>query len=161
MVNHILELQNSQFTENEKLKNLMDGKTRIEVAIQNMLTAIENGIVSKSANKRLEELEQKVDEFERQIAEEKGKEIVPLSREEIEHYYLDCMQKNPRLIIETIVDKVVLYDEYAEIYFKTPLTKSPDESQGFLIYSKSTKINELHKGKGPRTQITFYVNLRI
>lgn len=161
MVNHILELQNSKFTENEKLKNLMDGKTRIEVAIQNMLTAIENGIVSKSANKRLEELEQKVDDFERQIAEEKGKEIVPLSREEIEHYYLDCMQKNPRLIIETIVDKVVLYDEYAEIYFKTPLTKSPDESQGFLIYSKSTKINELHKGKGPRTQITFYVNLRI
>ena len=41
------------------------------------------------------------------------------------------------LLIQNLVKQIVLYDDKAEIYYNTPIQKSPENNQGFLLCSKT------------------------
>ena len=51
----------------------------------------------------------------------------------------------PQMLINYLIDKIVLFDDRMEIYYTSPLTKSPDDGQG-LCFEKTVRVlqNEVH-----------------
>ena len=92
----------------------------VESGIDNMLNAIQQGIVFESTKKRLSELESRKKELEIEIAQEQIKHPL-LTREQIEFGLtrfrkLDLStQKGRRALIDGFVNTIYLFDDYAII----------------------------------------------
>jgi len=159
MVDKLYELQADQIATNPTLSALIADKTKTDKALNNLVAAIENGLMSDTTNKRLRELEQQKKELETKIAIEKSKQRIVFSKKELKAFYLDSIKESPQILIETVVKKVVLYDDSVTIYFNNPIAASLDESQGFLFYVKKFNYN----GKRFRFEqpITRLVNVRL
>lgn len=52
--------------------------------------------------------------------------------------YLNAQAK---LMIELLIDQIVLYDDKMKIYYKTPITISPDADQGFSFYTTTKTLS--------------------
>ncbi|MBQ4273208.1 MAG: hypothetical protein IJB95_06160, partial [Clostridia bacterium] len=113
---------------------------QVQQALSNVMNAIEQGIITPTTTKRLNELETRQQELEEKIVIEKAKTIAIISKKEIRDFYEKALMLEPKMLIEYLVDKIELFNDKAIIYYKTPLETSPDESQGFSFYEKQTKM---------------------
>ena len=144
IINGILKMQDEQLGKNSTLLILEKEYKQIENSLNNIVSAIEQGIITNTTNKRLRELESRQQELERLIAIEKSKTDIKLTEKEIRLYYETALKLEPMLMIEYLVKEVVLFDDKIQIYFNSPIRKSPDnESQGFIICDKIVKILEV------------------
>jgi hypothetical protein len=139
-VNALLNFQDNQIKDNIELKILQREKAKIDKALENLVTAIEQGIISNTTNKRLHELEEQQTELERKILIERSKCTVKLTRAMIQDYYESALRLEPQMLINFLIKKVVLFDDKVEIYFNSPIRISPDESQGFSFYKTKAKL---------------------
>ena len=155
IVDHLYEIQTEMANEQKELKSLISEKQNIDLAIENILSAIERGVTSTNAIRRLSELEEKQLEYEKRITEEKSKtqEIVPKS--EIAHFYKQGIQMEPIYLITYLVDEILLYNDKIEIRFVSPITKGPDESRDLLLYAKQTTIPFYDKFLGIFIKVLF------
>ena len=109
-------IYNLQFKENTILKALKKSLSDVEIGINNMLNAIQMGVVTSSTKQRLEELEQRKSEIETSILNEEI-EHPTLTKENIVFWiskfkYLDMdVEKNRQYLIDTFVNSVYLYDD--------------------------------------------------
>ena len=83
MVDKLYELQADQIATNPTLSALIADKTKTDKALNNLVAAIENGLMSDTTNKRLRELEQQKKELETKIAIEKSKQRIVFSKKEL------------------------------------------------------------------------------
>ena len=110
MVMKIQKEDNKEIPEYEK--QLESAKRSIE----NMLNAMEMGVVTESAKQRLEELEQQKKNLEEQIAELSFKKPM-LKPENIRNWLYRLRTLNPeklehrRVLVDTFVNKIFLYDD--------------------------------------------------
>lgn len=65
VVDGLMQIQEMQNKESPILKTLLSEKRQTEMALNNLMSAIEQGIISATTNKRLHELENKLTELER------------------------------------------------------------------------------------------------
>ena len=93
-----------------------------KINIQNMLNAIQQGILTRSIKERLEELEAARDDLENKIACEKlakpriGEEFITFWLHRFRK--LDVTQKTHRkMLIDTFVNAIFLYDDKMEITY--------------------------------------------
>ncbi len=140
IVKELLKRQETQMTSNTELSILTKQQKQVETALNNLVTAIEQGIISNSTNKRLQELEQRQAELERQILIEKSKTVVKLTEQDILAYFEQALRLEPKLLINFLIKEIVLYDDKIEIYFNSPTPTSPDENSGFSFYFETTSI---------------------
>ena len=129
-------MRRQNLNENGNLKMLSNEKSRIDRALDNLVTAIENGITSNTTNKRLHDLEKQQEELERQILIERSKTAVKLNESDIKQYYEQALRLEMPMLINFLVKEIVLYNDKIEIYFNTPIKTSPDDEsrRGFLFY---------------------------
>lgn len=73
IVSGLLQLQDSRIKTNPALSLLLKEQRQTETALNNLVAAIERGILSNTTNKRLRELESRQEELERLILIEKSK----------------------------------------------------------------------------------------
>lgn len=113
IVNRIMEVQNE---EDYDLKLLEQQLSETEKGIENMINAIQAGIITASTKQRLEALESKKANIERNIIEHRIKNPI-LSREQIE-FYLDQFKKTDandieqkERLIDSFVNAVYVYDD--------------------------------------------------
>ena len=137
IVSGILSEQSKQAEQNSALKILMREKKQIDSALENMMAAIEKGIITNGITKRLRELEAQQEELERKILIEQNKATVQLSETDIRKYYTTALSLEAQALIDLLVKEVVLYDDKVEIHFNTPARTSPDENRGFSVYLES------------------------
>ncbi len=130
-------MRRQNLNENGNLKMLSNEKSRIDRALDNLVTAIENGITSNTTNKLLHDLEKQQEELERQILIERSKTAVKLNERDIRQYYEQALRLEMPMLINFLVKEIVLYNDKIEIYFNTPIKTSPDDEsrRGFLFYS--------------------------
>lgn len=130
-------MRRQNLNENSNLKMLSNEKSRIDRALDNLVTAIENGITSNTTNKRLHDLEKQQEELERQILIERSKTVVKLNERDIWQYYEQALRLEMPMLINFLVKEIVLYNDKIKIYFNTPINTSPDDEsrRGFLFYS--------------------------
>ena len=141
-VQYLMKLQDNQLSENTSLKLLTKQKAAIDRALENLVNAIENGIISNTTNKRLHELEKQQEELERQILIERSKCAIKIPEKLIREFYLQALEEEPQAIINYLIKKVVLFEDCIEIHYNSPIKISPDDSQGFSFYKKVKNIGK-------------------
>src|SRR5574344_96247 len=134
----VMQIQNENSTENESLKNLLNERKENALILNNIMKAIEQGISSKTTNSRMQELETKIDELDKQILLEEHKNNEVLKENEIKKYYIQALKLQPEIRINYLVDYIKLYDDKIEIYFNTPLKENSDKTElsFFIGYKK-------------------------
>lgn len=137
----VLAVHNQRINEQSTLKLLLSEQREIEKSVDNMLAAIEKGVVTNSTTRRLEQLETRLAEITEQIAVEQARLSVALSKEEIEQFIKNALQKEPRPLINALIEKIILYDDRVEIIYRYTNRKRPDdERQSVLFYSNVGSI---------------------
>ena len=134
IVKGILDLQEKNYIENATLKILLSEKKKVEKSLDNLVTAIENGVVSNTTNRRLHELEAKLSELEEKIAIEENKASKMITEKEIRDFYEMAIKFEPQAMISILIEKIVITDNHMVIYYNKPNSNiCPDESQGFCF----------------------------
>ncbi len=152
-IQSLLELQEKKFKANTALNSLLKEQKQNETALQNLVTAIENGIISNTTNKRLHELEQQAEDIERRILIEKSKTTIRYTEKEIREYIIQSLKLEPQMLINYFIKEIVLYEDKIQIHYNFPITNSPDyDGLDCLFYSEIIDTNLLE-----RLTIEFYI----
>lgn len=133
LVNAILAEQEKRNKENSALLVMQREQRQNEIALDNIMKGIERGIMNNTTNKRMKELEARQEELERLILIEKVKQVRQFTEQEVREYYEQALRMEPQMLINFLIEKIVLFDDKIEIYYTSPITKSPDDGQGFCI----------------------------
>lgn len=136
---NILKVQESEDCGNTLLTSLNKEKYETQKILDNILKAVEQGVVNNTTNKRMTELEKKLEDIERQIIVEKSKTNFKLTKEDIVTYLNDALKLEPQLLINYIVNQIILFDDKMQIYFNSPTIKTTIENRTPF----STKIYKL------------------
>lgn len=166
IVQELMRRQEQQAREASALHMILKEKKQVDTALNNLVAAIEQGIISNTTNRRLHELETRQAELERQALIEKSKLAVQLPEAIIRKFYTKALEMEPRLLIDCLVKEILLYDDKIEIYFNSPIKPSPaeggpDESQGFLFYTEDIRIafKDPHRSELTRIEVQFEMKL--
>ena len=58
---------------------------------------------------------------------EECKEANLLTKENVETFLMDALKAEPQLLIDNLVDKIILFDDKIEIYYKYTQNNNPDD----------------------------------
>ena len=130
-------MQDSQIKESSMLNVLLHDKRKVENSLNNLVSAIEQGIISNTTNKRLHELEEQQSQLEKQILIERSKLAVKMSEQDIREFYESALTLEAQMLVNYLIKEVVLYDDKMIIKYNNPLRTSPDDGQGFFFYDKN------------------------
>lgn len=119
-VNALLKLQNSYFKENVTLNMLEREKRQCETALNNIMTAIERGVINNTTSRRMKELEDRLEDLERKLLVEKSKVSIKLTEKDIREFFSQALKLEPKLLINYLVKEVRLFDDKVEIHFNNP-----------------------------------------
>lgn len=156
IVKGILAMQDYQLKLNSSLNALIRAKTNTQNALNNLMNAIEQGIISNTTNKRLHELEKQLEDLERQILIERSKLTIKYTANEVEEFYKQMLILSPEMLVNYAIKQIVLYDDKIVIKLNNPTKRSPDDSdntnsQGFCFTQLSIKL------QGVKMQMLMYV----
>ena len=140
IIDTLLKLQTEQQKENSIISALIKEKTQLKTSLNNIMKAIEQGVINKTTNQRMTELESQIEEIETKILIEKTKTEVQISETEMREFYAKALRLEPALLINTLIEQIKVYDDKIEIKFASPLFENPDKCQGFLIYKTIKQI---------------------
>ena len=145
IVANLLKIQEQLTKETPILNLLSKEKRQTEKAIKNIMTAIENGVITNTTTKRLKELEERQENLERQILLERSKSAVKYTDQEIRTYYGQALNLEPQMLINYLVKEIIVYDDRIDVIYNSPIMISPDDEnrQDFIFYSKTVKLNAI------------------
>ena len=141
IVKGLMEIQNELLTKNSMLNILLKQQKQTQNSLDNVMKAIEQGIINNTTNKRMTELEKQLEDLERQILIERSKQSVRITGEEIKEFYIQALHKEPLALINYLIKEIKLYNNNIEITFNSPIIKSPD-NQGFYFLYTTRKIKK-------------------
>ncbi len=141
IVSGLMAEQERQARESSILNLILKEKRQVDTALENLLNAIEQGIISNSTNKRLHELERRQEELERQILIERSKQAIQIPEQEVRQFYQSTLKLEPQLLIDMLVKEIVLYDDKIDIIFNSPIRNSPDDSLDCSFYRNKVSIS--------------------
>lgn len=136
IVKNVIDIQEQIIKENLTLTNLIKGKKKQESILNNIMIAIEQGIINKTTKQRMQDVEKLIDELEQKILIEKNKENPKVTESEIRQFYERALNLEAKLLINYLVKEIELFDDEIKITFNTPIKTSPDECQGFYYCIK-------------------------
>ena len=143
VADRVLEAHDKRLRDTAVINILEAERDRIRKALDNMLYAVEQGIITSSTKQRIEELEAALEVAEGKVLIEKSKDKVQITHADIKKFIRKALKKEPRLMIKLLVKEVILYDDKVEIYYNCIDKKKPDdlEHQVFCIYWQDCDID--------------------
>ena len=124
IVDKIMKMQDKGTGKNAILLHLKKEKESVEKALNNLVKAMEQGIISETTARRLHELEKQQTELERRFLIEQNKSAIRLSETNVRDYYREILKQNIPAIIQLMIKEIILFDDRAEIYLNSPLIKT-------------------------------------
>lgn len=99
------------------------------------MIALQEGIITTSTKDRLKQLESEKEKLEKEIANEENKLALRLSRDDVEKYLRKSLKASPKILLNNLIDKIIVYDDKIEIYFKYShhVPDDPNDQQGLFI----------------------------
>ena len=159
LIDKIIAINEKKAAENSTLAILYREKAEIQRGIDNLMNAMEQGIITPTTKSRLEELEYRLDEIKGKIKIEESKGRSKLTKADVLKFINKAIHKEPAQMIRLLVKEIILYDDKIEIYYNMSDKKRPDEEthRAFSFYKeKFTYDNRAwwfnHK-KGGTTEI--------
>lgn len=161
VVRTLLEIQERQQSGSSELAIMQKQKKQLEYQLENLVAAIEQGVITKTTTERLKTTEAKIEALEKQILLEQSKTTHKITESMIREYYTKMLSYEPLILINTLIKVITLYDDKIEITFNSPLPKSPGIDRGFLFYTENNQILQTNKIKNIQEttgiQINFYL----
>ena len=132
-----------RFADTSVVNILEAERDKIRKALNNMLNAVEQGIITSSTKQRIEELEAALEVAEGKILVEKSKDKVQITPADIKRFIMKALKKDPRLMIKLLVKEIILYDDKVEVYYNCIDKKRPDDldHQAFCIFREDCNID--------------------
>ena len=143
LAERILDFHKQQSEDNSTLNILQKEKENIEKSIDNLLSCMEQGIVTQSTKQRIVELENKLNIVSNNILIERAKHKLELKKEDIVKFIKSSLKKEPRQLIRLLVKEVVLYEDKIEIYYNYIDNKKgldDNEHQSFSFFNDIFEI---------------------
>ena len=109
---------------------LKDDRDKKQKALKNLLSAVEEGLLTPTTKSRMTELENEIDILNGKILVEEGKTNDIITKEEVMEYLTELPKREPQIIIDTMIRKVVLYDDKMEIHYNFSDRPEPDDPDG-------------------------------
>ena len=113
----MFEANQKRIADNSVLGILERERHDLQKSLENMLKAMEQGIITASTKQRIEELEGKIETVDGKIVFEQSKSKVQLTKTDIKRFLNKALRKEPRQMIRLLVKKIVLFDDKIEIYY--------------------------------------------
>ena len=142
IIKGIIESQKKLGDNNSYLTNLSKERNQAEKSLNNIMLAVENGLMNNTTNNRIKELEIRIEDLERKIAIERTKKNIGADSQEIHNYYLEALKLDPFMLINYIVKGIKVYSDKVEIIFNNRIKISPND-KGFLFYSNLEKMKKI------------------
>ena len=140
IVDKIMKMQEKGTGKNAILLHLKKEKESVEKALNNLVKAIEQGIISETTARRLHELEKQQTELERRFLMEQNKSAIRLSEANVRDYYREILKQNIPAIIQLMIKEIILFDDRAEIYLNSPLNDLDAQHQGCFLFAVSGSL---------------------
>lgn len=141
LIDNLMAMQKNLAENNTMLKMLIKEHKQTQTSLDNVMSAIEQGIINKTTNKRMKELEENLERLERNILIEKSKCSIKIPRQTLEQYYVEALQQEPLILINDLVKEIKMYNDKMEITFNSPLRNNPsDKDSSFFITLKELPI---------------------
>lgn len=140
LVDRIFELNEKRAETNNTLLILQSEMVECQKAIDNLMRAMEQGIVTPTTKKRLEELEGRMEEIKARLLIEDSKARIKISKPEILKFINKAIREEPAQMLRLLIKRIVLYDDKIEIYYNTTERRRPDEEdthQAFCFYTEN------------------------
>ena len=118
-------------------------KKQIETALNNLVSAIEKGIISNTTNKRLKDLEERQTEINKQIIIERDTSTAKVDEKAIRAFFEDGLKLEPAMLLNYFIKEIIMFNDEIRIIFNSPINKSPDTSQGFSFCKKNNNKTNL------------------
>ncbi len=133
----VMELKGSQKDKNSVLNILNEEYSATQKSLDNIMRAIESGIFNETTKNRMAELEEALADLRSKIAAEEYKAKTQLKRDDIIQFLTHGLRQQAKLMINQLIEKIVLYDDKIEIYYRYTDKKNPDREsdRDFLLLS--------------------------
>ena len=137
LADDVLELQDLKEKDMSVINILREEKEKLQKNIDNIMSAIEQGLFSATAQKRLSDLEARMEEINASIILEQSKNKVNITKDEIIKYFKTVLKKEPQQMIFLFVKEIIVYNDKIEVYCNYTNRKNPDGSnhQDFCFYT--------------------------
>ena len=130
--------KNKERMKDESKSNiLIQEQNELTKSINNLLSCMEQGIITSATKNRLEELETRLEDINKQLLLEQTKEKTQVTKEDIVKYIKTALKKDSAQLIRLLIKEVVLYDDKVEIYYNYIDNKrrpDGDNHQAFSFY---------------------------
>jgi len=146
IVDNLNQIQSQMGNNNYVLNTLLREKKESEKQLNNIMSAVEQGLFNNTTIKRMNELESKIAELEKEIIIEQSKNITQITEEDIKEFYIQALKLEPQMLIDYLIKEIKAFDDKIEITFNSPLRTSPD-NQGFSFLSKLKQVKHLSVGR--------------
>ena len=100
-------------------------KCKIELTLDNIMSAIEKGVVTKTTKTRLIKLETKLEELEKKILI-KGKRRCKNTKRRSKKVFKRKFTSKAKKLIQSLIKTIIVYDDKIEITFNSPIEKNPE-----------------------------------
>lgn len=138
LISKLMKYQKEENAHNATYEALNNEKKKVVSSLNNIVKAIEEGLVNKTMRARMKELEQRQEELERESIIQKSKISIEIPEETIEKYYEEALRLECTPLVSYLINKIMVYDEEIHIYLNTPLMSSPDNSRDCFDYKCKT-----------------------
>ena len=124
----IMRIHEKHRAEQSVLKLLREDKAKAEKSLNNVMLAIEEGIINATTKNRMTELERQIDELSDKILLEESKLENSITREEVMEYLTHSVRDlSPQVLIEVLVNRIELYDDEIVVWFNYSDRTNPDD----------------------------------
>ena len=161
IVNSLYQIQETQSNSNSIINSLLKEYKQVENTLNNIMKAIEQGIINNTTSKRMKGLENELAELDRQIIIEKSKSAFKVSKQELKEFYIEALRFEPKLLIDYVIQEIKVYEDRIEITFNSPIKRSPDTNQDFFLFTFNSNLPQYIPNKEKpnmlKMEIKYYV----
>ena len=123
------------------LQLLARDREEVTRSLANIMKAIERGIFNETTKARMDELEQRRSEIDDKIAIEQCKHQNRLTKDKVISYLTDPLRQAPRRLIRALIEKIIVFDDKIQIFFKYTKTSPADTPWEMPAYPGSDSSN--------------------
>ena len=155
IADEIMRINERRKSDQSVLQLLERDRDEVTRSLANIMKAIEQGIFNETTKTRMDILEQRRSEIDDKIAIEQCKNQNRLTKDKVISYLTDPLRQAPRRLIRALIEKIVVFDDKIQIFFKYTKTSPEDNPWEMPAYPSSDSSNMVEL-KAAKTHTVLY-----
>ena len=128
IADEVMRVHEKRMKDKSVLSVLEKERDEIQRSLANIMKAIERGIFNDTTQTRMNQLEQQFADIQGKITLEQFKEQTLLTKAKVVDCLANSVFKKPKQMIQTLVRKIVVYEDKIEIYYNYTDETNPGDN---------------------------------